>query len=78
KEGGDAGSRREESREADRIEGRGSPDLTTGIAASPEYFEHQPKPEHPRDLVRHRCSKRRVTNGSICRWEFEKDGQGLV
>ncbi|MGO6908351.1 LysR substrate-binding domain-containing protein, partial [Rhizobium ruizarguesonis] len=29
-------------------------------------------------LVRHRCIKRRFTNGSIYRWEFEKDGQELV
>jgi DNA-binding transcriptional LysR family regulator len=48
------------------------------IAASPEYFEKYPKPQHPRDLVHHRCIKRRFTNGTIYRWEFEKDGQELV
>ncbi len=78
KEGFDAGIRLEESLEADMIAVRVSPDLTTVIAASPEYFEHHPKPEHPRDLVHHRCIKRRFTNGSIYRWEFEKDGQELV
>ncbi|NNG69694.1 LysR family transcriptional regulator [Rhizobium laguerreae] len=78
KESFDAGIRLEESLEADMIAVRVSPDLTTVIAASPEYFEHHPKPEHPRDLVRHRCIKRRFTNGSIYRWEFEKDGQELV
>jgi len=78
KEGFDAGIRLEESLEADMIAVRISPNLTTVIAASPEYFERYPKPEHPRDLVRHRCIKRRFTNGSIYRWEFEKDGQELV
>ncbi|ANM15257.1 LysR family transcriptional regulator protein [Rhizobium sp. N541] len=78
KEGFDAGIRLEESLEADMIAVKISPDLTTVIAASPDYFERYPKPEHPRDLVHHRCIKRRFTNGSIYRWEFEKDGQELV
>ncbi|MDO3433276.1 LysR family transcriptional regulator [Rhizobium sp. CBN3] len=78
KEGFDAGIRLEESLEADMIAVRISPNLTTVIAASPEYFERYPKPEHPRDLVHHRCIKRRFTNGSIYRWEFEKDGQELI
>ncbi|MBB4196040.1 DNA-binding transcriptional LysR family regulator [Rhizobium aethiopicum] len=78
KEGFDAGIRLEESLEADMIAVRISPNLTTVIAASPEYFERYPKPQHPRDLVHHRCIKRRFTNGSIYRWEFEKDGQELI
>jgi len=78
KEGFDAGIRLEESLEADMIAVRASPNLTTVIAASPEYFEKYPKPQHPRDLVHHRCIKRRFTNGTIYRWEFEKDGQELV
>jgi DNA-binding transcriptional LysR family regulator len=57
---------------------RASPNLTTVIAGSPDYFERHPKPLHPSDLVHHRCIKRRFTNGTIYRWEFEKDGQELV
>ncbi|MBW9112408.1 LysR family transcriptional regulator [Rhizobium cauense] len=78
REGFDAGIRLEESLEADMIAVRASPNLTTVIAGSPDYFERHPKPLHPSDLVNHRCIKRRFTNGTIYRWEFEKDGQELV
>ncbi|MBD9451704.1 LysR family transcriptional regulator [Rhizobium sp. RHZ02] len=78
REGFDAGIRLEESLEADMVAVRASPNLTTVIAGSPDYFERHPKPLHPSDLVHHRCIKRRFTNGTIYRWEFEKDGQELV
>ncbi len=78
REGFDAGIRLEESLEADMIAVRASPNLTTVIAGSPDYFERHAKPLHPSDLVHHRCIKRRFTNGTIYRWEFEKDGQELV
>jgi DNA-binding transcriptional LysR family regulator len=78
REGFDAGIRLEESLEADMIAVRASPNLTTVIAGSPDYFERHPKPLHPSDLVHHRCIKRRFANGTIYRWEFEKDGQELV
>ncbi|MDM9627007.1 LysR family transcriptional regulator [Rhizobium sp. S152] len=78
REGFDAGIRLEESLEADMIAVRASPNLTTVIAGSPDYFVRHPKPLHPSDLVHHRCIKRRFTNGTIYRWEFEKDGRELV
>ncbi|WP_112944813.1 MULTISPECIES: LysR family transcriptional regulator [unclassified Rhizobium] len=78
REGFDAGIRLEESLEADMIAVRASPNLTTVIAGSPDYFKRHPKPLHPSDLVDHRCIKRRFTNGTIYRWEFEKDGRELV
>lgn len=78
REGFDAGIRLEESLEADMIAVRASPNLTTVIAGSPDYFKRHPKPLHPSDLVNHRCIKRRFTNGTIYRWEFEKDGRELV
>lgn len=78
KEGFDAGIRLEESIEGDMIAVKVSPDIRTVIAGSPAYFEKNPKPLHPRDLVHHRCIKRRFTDGSIYRWEFEKDGRELI
>jgi DNA-binding transcriptional LysR family regulator len=78
REGFDAGIRFEESLEADMIAVRISSNLRTVIAGAPSYFERYPKPLHPRDLVDHRCIKRRFTNGSIYRWEFEKDGRELI
>jgi DNA-binding transcriptional LysR family regulator len=77
-EGFDAGIRFEEALEADMIAVRCSSDLRTVIAASPGYFQRYPQPLHPRDLVHHRCIRRRFTNGTIYRWEFEKDGRELV
>ncbi|MGO4565739.1 LysR substrate-binding domain-containing protein [Rhizobium sp. 2YAF20] len=77
-QGFDAGIRFEESLEADMIAVRFSSDLRTVIAGSPEYFQRYPRPLHPRDLAQHRCIKRRFTNGTIYRWEFEKDGRELV
>ncbi len=78
KDGYDAGIRLAESIEGDMIAVKVSPDIRTVIAGSPAYFEKHPKPLHPRDLVHHRCIKRRFTDGSIYRWEFEKDGRELV
>ena len=78
REGFDAGIRLEESLEADMIAVKISPDIRTVIAGSPAYFQNNPKPLHPRDLVSHRCIKRRFTNGAIYRWEFEKDGRELI
>ena len=58
REGFDAGIRLEESLEADMIAVRASPNLSTVIAGSPDYFARHPKPMHPSDLVHHRCIKR--------------------
>lgn len=77
-EGFDAGIRLEESVEADMIAVKMSPDIRTVIAGSPAYFETNPKPLHPRDLVHHRCIKRRFADGSVYRWEFEKDGREMI
>lgn len=77
-DGFDAGVRFEESLEADMIAIRISADIRTVIAGAPSYFERHPKPLHPRDLVHHRCIKRRFSDGSIYRWEFEKDGRELI
>ncbi|WFR95431.1 LysR family transcriptional regulator [Rhizobium tumorigenes] len=77
-QGYDAGIRMEESLDADMIAVRISPEMRTIIAASPSYFAKHPIPVHPRDLVAHRCIKRRFSNGAIYRWEFDKDGESLV
>ncbi|MEK1930998.1 MAG: LysR family transcriptional regulator [Pararhizobium sp.] len=78
REGFDAGIRLEESLEADMIAVKIGPPLRGAIVASPGYFEHFPIPQHPRDLLRHRCIRRRFSNGTLYNWEFEKDGQELT
>jgi DNA-binding transcriptional LysR family regulator len=77
-EGYDAGVRLGESVEKDMIAVRIGPDWRLVAVASPSYFADQGRPEHPRDLVRHRCiNMRHETSGSLYAWEFEKDGQAL-
>lgn len=45
------------------------------VVGAPAYFEKYPKPQQPRDLMQHRCIRRRFSSGRIYRWELEKDGR---
>ncbi|MDK1384011.1 LysR family transcriptional regulator [Sinorhizobium sp. 8-89] len=77
-EGYDAGIRLGESLEADMIAVRVGPDLTSAVVAAPSYFERHGRPAHPRDLAGHRCIRRRFSNGTLYRWEFEKEGEEIT
>ncbi|MBB1249325.1 LysR family transcriptional regulator [Rhizobium sp. G21] len=78
-QGFDAGLRLGEHLEADMIAVRAKPALwRASVVAAPSYFEDRPLPGHPRDLLDHRCIRRRFSSGSIYRWEFEKDGKALA
>ncbi|BFI95092.1 MAG: LysR family transcriptional regulator [Rhodanobacter sp.] len=44
-------------------------------AASPEYLAAHGEPEHPRDLLRHRCIRGQFAGGATPAWEFECDGE---
>ncbi len=77
-EGFDAGVRLGESVEKDMIAVRIGPDWRLVAVASPEYLTQYGMPEHPQDLVRHRCIKmRHESAGGLYAWEFEKDGQEM-
>lgn len=77
-EGFDAGVRLGESVEKDMIAVRIGPDWRLVAVASPEYLTQYGMPEHPQDLVRHRCiNMRHESTGGLYAWEFEKDGQEL-
>lgn len=77
-EGYDAGVRLGESVEKDMIAVRIGADWRLVAVASPDYFAAHGRPEHPRDLVRHRCiNMRHESSGSLYAWEFEKDGEAL-
>ncbi len=77
-EGFDAGVRLGESVEKDMIAVRIGPDWRLVAVASPDYLAGHGIPEHPQDLVRHRCiNMRHETAGGLYAWEFEKDGQEL-
>lgn len=45
------------------------------IVASPAYLKKHGRPRVPPDLLRHRCIRVRLPNGSLFRWEFRKRGQ---
>ncbi|MBA8820910.1 LysR family transcriptional regulator [Ochrobactrum sp. P6BS-III] len=77
-EGFDAGVRLGESVEKDMIAVRIGPDWRLVAVAAPEYLTQYGMPEHPQDLVRHRCiNMRHESAGGLYAWEFEKDGQEL-
>ncbi|MBB4183612.1 LysR family transcriptional regulator [Sinorhizobium terangae] len=77
-QGYDAGIRLGESLEADMIAVKVGPDLTSAVVAAPSYFERHGRPSHPRDLAGHRCIRRRFSNGTLYRWEFEKEGEEVT
>jgi DNA-binding transcriptional LysR family regulator len=45
------------------------------IVASPAYLKKHGRPRVPPDLLRHRCVRVRLPNGSLFRWELRKRGQ---
>jgi DNA-binding transcriptional LysR family regulator len=45
------------------------------VVGSPGYFERHGKPMVPSDLLNHRCIRVRLPDGSLFRWQFEKDGE---
>lgn len=74
----DAGVRLGDEVEKDMIAARIGPDMRMAVVATPEYFEHHPKPQTPTDLTEHRCINLRLpTYGGMLVWDFAKDGQKL-
>jgi DNA-binding transcriptional LysR family regulator len=45
-------------------------DLRFAVVGSPAYFEDNPPPRTPGDLMRHHCIRARLPSGAISRWEF--------
>ena len=43
--------------------------------ASPSYLAANGRPDHPRDLLSHRCIRGRFASGSTPPWEFEQEGE---
>lgn len=74
-QGFDAGIRFGGTVPEDMIAQRLSPDLRWVVAGAPAYFERFGVPQSPDDLAAHRCVQVRLGDGSLYRWEFEKDGK---
>ncbi len=47
-------------------------------AASPDYLEANGTPQHPSDLLEHRCIRHRFVSRSLGLWEFERGEESLV
>jgi DNA-binding transcriptional LysR family regulator len=74
----DAGVRLGESLDKDMIAVRISPDWRLVAVGSPAYFEANGFPQHPQELVSHKCiNQRQIRSGGLYTWEFEKDGREL-
>lgn len=77
-EGADAGIRYGGTVPEDMTAQRLSADIRWVVVGAPQYFEQFSKPQHPRDLVGHRCVRSRLGNESIYHWEFENAGNELA
>jgi DNA-binding transcriptional LysR family regulator len=53
-------------------------DLRFVVVGSPAYFEENPPPRTPGDLMRHRCIRARWPNGGMYRWEFAQRSETLT
>lgn len=74
----DAGVRLGEMVEKDMIAVKLSGELQMMVVASPAYLDRHGLPESPRDLQRYSCINFRwPTDGSLYRWELERDGEEL-
>ncbi|MEA1086204.1 LysR family transcriptional regulator [Sphingomonas sp. CD22] len=73
----DAGVRLGERLEQDMIAVPIGPRLRMATVAAPDYLARRGVPATPHDLADHACINRRMPNGSLYVWEYEKDGRVL-
>ena len=74
--GADAGVRYDERLEQDMVAVPIGPRIQRfAAAASPRYLAANGRPEHPRELLAHRCLRVRFASGAKPVWEFERDGE---
>ncbi|RZU02933.1 LysR family transcriptional regulator [Rivibacter subsaxonicus] len=72
--GFDAGVRLGESVQKDMVAVPLGGPVSVAIVGSPDYFRRHPAPQHPSDLVHHRCVRFRFTgSGAIHKWELKVD-----
>jgi DNA-binding transcriptional LysR family regulator len=72
----DAGIRLGELVEVDMVAVRLTPPFKLSVVAAPEYLARHGRPEHPRDLKRHRCINfRQGARGGLYHWEFEEGAE---
>ena len=56
-----------------------TPPMMAAYSATPSYLSEHGRPQHPRDLMRHKCIRYRfVSANRIADWRFLVDGQVIV
>ncbi|WP_436873420.1 LysR family transcriptional regulator [Kosakonia sacchari] len=75
--GFDAGIRYGGTVPEDMVARRLSADIRWVVAASPDYLERYGTPEHPDDLLNHRCISNRLGDDRVYRWELKRDGEAF-
>lgn len=76
REGCDAGIRYDECLEQDMVAlPIGPRQQRFAVAAAPAYLDRNGRPEHPHDLLHHRCIRGRYATGVTPEWEFEREGE---
>jgi DNA-binding transcriptional LysR family regulator len=79
RDGCDAGIRYDERLEQDVVAMPIGPRRQRFAAASsPAYLARYGRPDHPRDLIHHRCLRGRYASGVMPDWEFSRDGNEVT
>jgi len=79
REGFHAGIRLGDILSPDMMAVRLTPPLPGAFSASPGYLDQHGHPEHPRDLLKHRCIRYKMpTANTIADWHFLEDGQDKI
>lgn len=76
-DGFDAGIRLAESVPLDMIAIALTGEMRQAVVASPDYLARHGAPQTPDDLLQHQGLLMRFSNGSVYRWELEKDGKKI-
>ncbi|MGC0785768.1 UNVERIFIED_ORG: LysR family transcriptional regulator [Pantoea agglomerans] len=78
RDGCDAGIRYDERLEQDMVAMPIGPrQQRFALAASPAYLAEHGRPEHPRDLIHHRCLRGRYASGIMADWTFSHEGEEI-
>lgn len=75
--GFDAGIRYGGTVPEDMIAQRLSAEVRWVAVGAPAYFDQFGTPEHPNDLMHHRCSQIRLGDDRIYRWEFDRGEESI-
>lgn len=74
-DGFDAGIRLAEMVPQDMVAVACSADIGFAVVGAASYLAERGEPLVPADLVGHRCIRRRLANGALFGWEFERQGE---